>query len=260
MPSVLETLGSYVPAAIVRYANRRSPHSPEPTGETFEAVTLFADISGFTALTERLAARGPSGAEELTSLLNGYFGSLIDFITAAGGDVVKFAGDALLALWPIPPGADAGAETRRVLHCCTAIQAALHDRAVTEDIRLSLKLAVGVGEVRTAILGGVFDRWEFLVTGRPLSQVGLANHHAGPGDTVVSAEAWALVGRACAGERLEDGAVRVTAVREPVPARGIDTPAPTPAAVPAVRAFIPAAIRSRVDAGQTDWLSELRRA
>jgi hypothetical protein len=88
-------------------------------GETFEAVTLFADISGF----------------------------------------------ALLALWPIPPGADAAAETRRVLHCCTAIQQALHDHAVTEDIRLSLKLAVGVGEVRTTILGGVFDRWEFLVTG-----------------------------------------------------------------------------------------------
>jgi class 3 adenylate cyclase/predicted ATPase len=260
MPSVLETLGSYVPAAIVRYANRRPPHPPEPTGETFEAVTLFADISGFTALTERLAARGPSGAEELTGLLNGYFGSLIDFITAAGGDVVKFAGDALLALWPIPPGADAAAETRRVLHCCTAIQAALHDRPVTDDIRLSLKLAVGVGEVRTAILGGVFDRWEFLVTGSPLSQVGVANHHAGPGDTVVSAAAWALVGPACAGELLEDGAVRVTAVREPVPARGIDTLAPTPAAVPAVRAFIPAAIRSRVDAGQTDWLSELRRA
>src|SRR5262245_45985526 len=138
MPSVLETLGSYVPAAIVRYANRRAPHPPEPTGETFDAIALFADISGFTALTERLAARGPSGAEELTGLLNGYFGSLIDFISTAGGDVVKFAGDALLALWPIAPGADAAAETRRVLHCCTAIQQSLHDRPVADDIRLSL--------------------------------------------------------------------------------------------------------------------------
>jgi class 3 adenylate cyclase/predicted ATPase len=260
MPSVLETLGSYVPTTIVRYANQRSPHPPEPAGDAFEAVALFADISGFTALTERLAARGPSGAEELTTILNGYFGSLIDFITDAGGDVVKFAGDALLALWPVPPGADAAVEVRRVLHCCTAIQRELHDRRVTGDIRLALKVAVGVGEVRTAILGGVFDRWEFLVTGSPLSQVGLANHHASPGNVVASAEAWALVRQGCRGEALGDGAMRVTDAGAPVPPRRADAVALTPPAVSAVRAFIPAAIRSRVDAGQTDWLSELRRA
>src|SRR5262245_45320855 len=118
MPSLLETLGSYVPATIVAYANGRAPRPPEPAGDAFEAVALFADISGFTALTERLASRGPSGAEELTGLLNGYFGSLIDFITGAGGDVVKFAGDALLALWPVRQAGDGGAEMRRVLQCC----------------------------------------------------------------------------------------------------------------------------------------------
>ena len=151
----------------------------------------------------------------MPSVLQTLGGSLIDFITGAGGDVVKFAGDALLALWPIRPGGDAGAETRRVLRCCTAIQQALHDRPVAEDSRLSLKLAIGVGALRTAIVGGVFDRWEFLVAGRPLSQVGVANHHASPGDIVASPEAWALVSRTCTGETLADGAVRVTAVQDP---------------------------------------------
>ena len=55
---------------------------------------LFADISGFTPLTERMANRGRSGAEDLTRILNDYFGRLIGIIQAHGGDVTKFAGDA----------------------------------------------------------------------------------------------------------------------------------------------------------------------
>jgi len=45
---------------------------------------------------QRPAQAGPSGAKELTTLLNGCFGQLIDLIAARGGDVVKFSGDALL--------------------------------------------------------------------------------------------------------------------------------------------------------------------
>jgi hypothetical protein len=47
-------------------------HEPlrEPDGEQFAAAALFADISGFTALTERLVQTGPAGIEELTDLLN----------------------------------------------------------------------------------------------------------------------------------------------------------------------------------------------
>lgn len=67
--------------------------------------------SGFTALTERLAKRGPNGAEELVTFLNEYFGmyiimiqystgALISRVRLHGGDVMKFAGDALVALWP----------------------------------------------------------------------------------------------------------------------------------------------------------------
>ena len=65
------------------------------------SAVLFADISGFTALSERLAAKGADGVEELTQILNAYFGRLIEVIVDHGGDVVKFAGDALLAFWPV---------------------------------------------------------------------------------------------------------------------------------------------------------------
>ena len=91
---------SFVPGFLVRQFAIDPKPLEKPRAERFEAAVLFADISGFTTLAETLARRGPAGVDELTRLLNRHFGSLIDIIDAHGGDVVKFAGDALFALWP----------------------------------------------------------------------------------------------------------------------------------------------------------------
>jgi class 3 adenylate cyclase len=61
---------------------------------------LFADISGFTPLTESLNTLGAEGVERLTTHLNEYFSQMIKLITDHGGDIVKFAGDALMVVWP----------------------------------------------------------------------------------------------------------------------------------------------------------------
>src|ERR1051326_4432529 len=137
MSTLLETLGSYVPAMIIRRAEQGIAQFTQPTVEKFSATVLFADISGFTALTERLAARGAAGAEDLTHLLNTYLGQLIDLITIHGGDIVKFAGDAVLALWPVNEenGEDLTALTARVAQCSLTIQERLHEYQVAEDVR-----------------------------------------------------------------------------------------------------------------------------
>ena len=101
MSEIIETLASYVPTLITRRLAIDPTRISEPASERFPAAVLFADISGFTALTEQLARGGPAGAEELTHLLNAYFDQLIDLIAGYGGDIVKFAGDALIALWPV---------------------------------------------------------------------------------------------------------------------------------------------------------------
>lgn len=65
-----------------------------------EACVLFLDIAGFTPLTEMLKNRGSgAGAEELSFLLNRYFELLVRAVAKTGGDVVKYAGDALMAVW-----------------------------------------------------------------------------------------------------------------------------------------------------------------
>jgi class 3 adenylate cyclase len=84
-------LASYVPALVGRrFAERHEP-LVEPESERFPAAVLFADISGFTAITEQLAGTGPNGVEELTELLNDCFGELVELVGAHGGEVVKFA-------------------------------------------------------------------------------------------------------------------------------------------------------------------------
>ena len=65
----------------------------------FDGTLVSADISGFTALSERLAGLGHEGAEELTDLLNRCFGQMIEACEERGGDIVKFGGDALLVLF-----------------------------------------------------------------------------------------------------------------------------------------------------------------
>jgi class 3 adenylate cyclase len=96
MGDTLLTIARYVPARVV---NRLvvDPRPPtRPFEERFPAAVLFADITGFNTLAENLARCGPNGAEELAKVLNDYFGRLIDIISAHGGEVVKFAGDAVL--------------------------------------------------------------------------------------------------------------------------------------------------------------------
>src|SRR5512134_2993998 len=100
MTDLLRILAAYVPPDVARAALLRdTPVDPEqPRFRRFPAAVLFADVSGFTPLTEGLARKGPEGAEELTRLLNAYFSRMIALVEAEGGEIVKFSGDALTAV------------------------------------------------------------------------------------------------------------------------------------------------------------------
>ena len=64
-------------------------------GETIHAVIWLCDLRGFTDLSERLPR------DALMALLNGYFGPMCEAVEANGGEVLKFIGDAMLAIFPV---------------------------------------------------------------------------------------------------------------------------------------------------------------
>ncbi|HEY1011687.1 MAG TPA: adenylate/guanylate cyclase domain-containing protein, partial [Herpetosiphonaceae bacterium] len=269
MVDLLETLSSYVPSlALQRLVVDPSPISAPADAEAPAAI-LFADISGFTALAEQLGQRGAAGAEDLSRLLNAYFGELIALVVEHGGDIVKFAGDALLALWTAgDPLTGVGLTMReaalRAAHCGLAIQGRLHNYQI-DGISLALRIGVAAGPVKSMHVGGVYGRWEVLLTGQPLVEVSTAEQLARPGDVVLGPVAWSLVSDAAAGQPVNlglpgpSGYIRLGSLRD---APALPPPAELilpPEAEAALRAYLPGAILARLSAGQTSWLAELRR-
>ncbi|MDQ5850796.1 MAG: AAA family ATPase, partial [Chloroflexota bacterium] len=257
MVALVETLASYVPALITQRLARDPRPIELPTAERFPAAVLLADISGFTALTERLVQRGPTGVEDLSRILNASFGQLIDLVTEHGGDIVKLAGDALLALWPAA-NSDLSAATRRAAQCAVAVQAAFHHAEPAEHVRLSLHIGIGAGEVVVVHLGGVYGRADFLLVDEALVQLRAAEGQAQPGEVVLSPEAWTLIQEHVMGAPLPGGGRRLERVRDLLPPQPLPGPSLVPEMDTALRAYIPGAILSRLVAGQTGWLAELR--
>lgn len=274
-PALAEVLASYVPKLIQKRIVADSVPIDSPATEEFQAAVLFADISGFTLLTERLAEKGPTGVESLARILNEYFGQLIDIIHAYGGDVVKFAGDAVIAVWNIasddgtagsPTRADQWQWTMRAAECALKVREKLTNYKA-EDQNLYLKLAVSMGNITTSHVGGVFNRWEFLLTGNPLVEVGIANNLAQAGEILITPSAWKLIRNDSIGgpiefelkETIAQGG-RLDGLNKPSSIFNIPEKPTIPGGVEnSLRPYIPGAIINRLAAGQTAWIAELRR-
>ena len=73
--------------------------APTLRTRSYEGTLVFADISGFTDLTEALARRGQEGAEEIAGVVDAAFAELIRRAYAHHADLLKFGGDAILLLF-----------------------------------------------------------------------------------------------------------------------------------------------------------------
>jgi predicted ATPase/class 3 adenylate cyclase len=252
-----EDLIRYVPAHVSMRIARGLP--AVAFSEVMPAAALFADISGFTALSERLAARGGDGVEELTSVLNSYFGRLISVVTAHGGDVVKFAGDALLAFWPVAENGEALTRVTQVAaHCALEIQRAVTEFDAPAGERLSLRVGVGAGRVVAASLGGIFGRFEFVLSGPGVVEATNSAALTEPGACTVGPEAWKRVAPVTEAVDAGEGTMRITRVRDLELPPPLQTPTLDASAVPSLLAYIPASIHRRLAARQSGWLAELR--
>lgn len=259
----LAELACYLPGLIRRrLQNIGADGRLEAAKEMFPAAILFADLSGFTALTEYLTHTNPAGTEELTQILDLYFGHLVRIVTVHGGDVIKFSGDGLIALWygdePLP------VLTRRAIQCGLAIQMMMSPAVWSTEVideaarRLRARVGIGAGDVTLMHLGGIYDRWELLIVGDAVRAAGAAEAAAPPGEVALTADAWELAQPWCEAEPLSDSHWRLTALLDDVPLRTFTTPVIDQEQIELLRSYVPKAILSRIDAGQSAWLAEQR--
>jgi len=216
--------------------------------DRFPSAVLFADISGFTPLTEALAQQSSEGPEELTRLLNGYFSRMIALSEAQGGEVVKFSGDAVTVVFPAVQE-DLSIATRRARQAAEAMQAAMSEFATLETsvgpIALGMKIGIGAGDILAARVGGVFGRWEYVIAGDPLRQIAQAEHQAKRGDIVLSPEAESIIAPSSIAPRplLQPDWACVQS-----PAR-VET---------VLRAYVPGVVIAWLEEELQDWLAVLR--
>ncbi len=252
------------PEAYIPRDRRRALATGTKMPDRVRGAGLFADISGFTPLTEALAAElGPQrGAEVLTAILGDVIGAVIAELDRFGGDVIYFSGDAITC-WID------GDDGRRATACALAMQAAMaRVGSVTtpagRPITLAMKVAVAVGPARRFVVGVPRVQLIDVLAGRLVDQLAEAEHHAEKGDVILDASAMDSLGDAvelldvrideATGRRFGVlGRVRVAVADAPV-----DEPPPLPESV--VRQWLLPSVYERMRTGRGEFLAELRAA
>jgi adenylate cyclase len=130
------------------------------TGETIRAVIWLCDLRGFTNLSEALSR------DALIDLLNSYFGPMCDAVASEGGEILKFIGDAMLAIFPI--GDDAATTCKAALIAAERAQGSLKQenqrRGDAGLPRIEYGLALHLGDVMYGNIGSD-TRLDFTVIG-----------------------------------------------------------------------------------------------
>jgi adenylate cyclase len=135
-------------------------------GRVREVTVLFSDLQGFTDLTRRRSAAGES--ELHVRQLNTYLGAMVEVITAHGGTVDKFIGDAVMAVFGSPVGRGVEQEAAAAVQCALAMRARLEQLNAAWRQQGVESLASGVGLASGVVLAGQIgspQRLEFTVIG-----------------------------------------------------------------------------------------------
>ena len=140
-----------------------------------QLTVLFADVSGFTALSET------RDAEEVTEVMNNLWTLVDEVITDSGGHIDKHIGDAVMALW----GVDATREddAARAVHAALAMHAAVGAFSATQRIPLALRIGINTGPV---LLGQVGTKGEFTAIGDAVNVASRLEHAAAVGGVLIS--------------------------------------------------------------------------
>lgn len=130
--------------------------------ELIEAAILFTDLRGFTHMSER------SPIPEVLAHLNTWFGIIGEVVETHGGEVLKFIGDAVLAIFPTSDGRDRTAACRKALAAaqefCRKTDEENIQRQAAGASPLTHGLALHVGEVAYGNVGAS-HRLDFTVIG-----------------------------------------------------------------------------------------------
>lgn len=168
--------GRYVTTAVWNAV--RSQSGLEVPTSRREATVLFADVRGFTSLSEAL------DPAEVLQLLNSYFTRMLEVVAEAEGYVNKFIGDAVMVVFNAPM--DQPDHAARAVRCAVQMQLALAE--LNRSGRLLRPLAIGIGVNTGPLVAGNLGserRAEYTVIGDTVNVASRLTGTAKAGDVVI---------------------------------------------------------------------------
>jgi class 3 adenylate cyclase/predicted ATPase len=181
LAALLHAVSTYLPRYLVEEL-LRDPKPGRVGGQFREATIMFADISGFTAMSERLSRRGEEGAEKITNIVGDYFTTMLDLTARQGGDLLKFGGDALLVVFLGEDHATRACRAGALMQ--QAIARFSEVEAFGDTFQLKMTVGLGSGPLFTANLGTA-EKMEYTVMGEALANMAYAEDQAEGGEIFI---------------------------------------------------------------------------
>jgi class 3 adenylate cyclase/tetratricopeptide (TPR) repeat protein len=229
----------YVPRAMLRLL----AETPDSRVRAVVGTCVFADVSGFTKLSERLARRGGrEGAEQLADAIGRCFERLLAVAYANGGGLLKFGGDALLLLF------DGDKHAERACWSAAAMCAELRENGTidTGTANVDLRVSVGVHSAEYLLFAVGDSHRELLIAGPAATAVVRTEKEAGAGEVVVSSATAAVLPQQCLGAARGGG--RLLRSRPPI-IRQLDAGHAPPPGGSTARRALSTELRAHVLAG-----------
>ena len=156
----LEVFIRYVPKNLVRRLIQLESKGRGVEAEEREVTILFTDIAGYTSISDGMDPKA------LAALLNNYFEVLVQPVTARGGTVDKFIGDALMAFWNAPDEQEDHADLAltAALEIQKVTQAFNNERVAKGEKPLVTRIGVHTGRVLVGNIGAS-ERMNYTIVG-----------------------------------------------------------------------------------------------
>ena len=156
----LEVFLRYVPKNLVRRLIQLESKGRGVEAEEREVTILFTDIAGYTSISDGMDPKA------LAELLNNYFEVLVQPVTARGGTVDKFIGDALMAFWNAPDEQEDHADLAlaAALEIQKVTQAFNNERVAKGEKPLVTRIGVHTGRVLVGNIGAS-ERMNYTIVG-----------------------------------------------------------------------------------------------
>lgn len=230
----------------------------------FQGACLLADISGFTKLSAKFCEKGLGGLDDLHDAANVFLGKYVQIVYAYGGDVISFAGDALICVFYDKSSVIYSASPVKdtMFDCCMrAINCAIKLAEYFTD-ELSSHCGISCGSMNFANLGGYRHEWTYLLSGKVIPELGTCIDDASSKQVVISKGVHGVVKDFVAGEVLGSGNFLISGTPEkliePNVVMRFETLPNTPDVLKFMKRFVPKPVRSAISSGTLDTISELR--